>query len=101
MLHAVDYWGRVVPDSLPGHNSGENNGDPYIQNGAHNQCGNDSDREIALGIASFFSSGRNRIETDIGEENDRASGQDSRPSVRRKRMPVSGTDVLRSGDDKS
>src|SRR6267154_4469009 len=99
MLHAIDHRRRIVPDGLPRYDSGENHSDAYVQNGAHNQRGDNSYRKIALRIASFLSGGGDRIEPDISEENNGTAGKDSRPSIGRKWVPVSRADVLRSGDD--
>ncbi len=41
-----------------------------------------------LRIFGLFRRGGNRIEADIGKENDRSAGNHSRKSRRRKRMPV-------------
>ena len=84
---------------MPGHDSRQDNGHRNVKNRANDQGGNDSDRQVALRITSFFGGGRDRIESDVRKENDRTPGQNARPSLGREGMPVARTDVMRSGDD--
>ena len=87
-LHAVDDRRGVVEHRLPRHDPGQHHRHADVEHGADDQRGDNSDRQVALRIASFLGGGRNRIESDVGEENDRAAGQDARPSHGSEGMPV-------------
>ena len=98
-LQTVHDRGGVIEQRLPRHDSGQDNGHRNVKNGANDQRGNDSDGQVSLRIARFLGGGRYRIEADVGEKNDRAASENTRPSLRREGMPVARTDVMRSGDD--
>ncbi len=62
----------------PGHHAGKNAGHQNIQNGAHQQRGDDADRQVALRILSFLRGRRNRVESDVGKEYVSRAGTDPR-----------------------
>ena len=51
-----------------------------------------------LRILALLGGGRNRIEADIGEENDRAAGEDAGPAVGREGMPVRRMNAMRAAN---
>src|SRR4029077_5602876 len=59
-----------------------------VQKRTNHQRGDDSDREIALRILRLFGGGRDGMASDVCKKNDRAARQDSRPAIRRIRMPI-------------
>ena len=60
---------------LPRHHAGEHHRDADVEHGADDQRGDDADGHIALRILALFAGGRDRIEADVGEENDGAAGE--------------------------
>src|ERR1039457_5508196 len=77
-LEAVYHRGSIIEQGLPGNDSGEYDGHADIEHSADDESRDDPDRQIALRIAGLFGGRRNRIESDISEENDRAAGRDTR-----------------------
>ena len=67
----------ILRQQLPRHQAGQHQGDADVENGGDDQRGNDADGDIALGIFAFFGCGGDRVEADIGKENDGAAGQDA------------------------
>ena len=67
----------IIAQRLPRHNSGEHHCDPDVQHRANHQRGNNPDGQIALRIARLLSRGGDGIEPDIGEEDNRAAGQNA------------------------
>ena len=59
---------------------------------------NDAERHVALRLAALFRRGRYRIESDVGEENNRRAREHARKTVRRERMPVGGIDSARRAE---
>ena len=66
---------------LPGHNAAEHDGDAAVEHGAGDQRGQNAEGQVALRIAALFGGRRNRVEPDVGEEDDGAAGQ-ARPTSR-------------------
>ena len=75
----------------------------YVENGADDQRTDDADRHVLLRVARLLTGGRDRLESDIGEEHDRRGTEDAAPAelalfagrfrnerlpVRRQRVPV-------------
>ena len=59
-----------------------------IKRGADQQRSDDADGQIALRILGLLRGGRDRVESDIGEENVRRSGADAGEPIGRERLPV-------------
>ena len=53
------------------------------------------------GCLALFSGGGNRVESDVGEEDDRSAGQHARPAIGHEGMPVDGLDEAGSGKNES
>ena len=66
---------RVDVDLVVGDHAGEHGGDGDVENGAEHQRGDDADGHVARRIAGLLGVGRDRIEADVGEEDDRGAGQ--------------------------
>ena len=75
LLERVDDRRGVAHHRLPGHQSGEADGDGNIEHGADDQRGDDADGQIALRVAALFGRGGDGIEADVGEEDDGAAGE--------------------------
>ncbi len=63
---------------------------PTYSKRAHDQRHDDAEGQIFLRIARFLGGCRDRIESDVGKENDGASGDDSGEARRREGHPVGG-----------
>src|SRR3984957_8481676 len=99
LLEGIDHRRRVIYQRLPRDQAGEHNRDPDVEHGANDQGSQDADGDIALRPVALFGCRRDRIETDVGKKDDAATGEHAGPSVRKKRMPMSRMDEMRSGDD--
>ena len=87
-LQRVDDRGGVVDQRLPGHEAGEHDDHADVQKRADNQRRDDADGHVALRVFALFGGGRDGIEPNVGEEDDRAAGENSGPAIGREGMPV-------------
>jgi hypothetical protein len=85
---------------LPGNDAAEHDGHSSIQNRAGHQRGQNADGHIALRILALLSRGRDRIETNVSEEDDGAAGQHAGPAIGHERMPVVRLDKAGAGKHK-
>ena len=69
---------RFDVDLLPVHHAGQHAGHGDVQNGTDRQRSDHADRQIALRILGFLRRGRNRVKSDVGEENVGRPRSDSR-----------------------
>ena len=67
---SVDYRGSVIDHRIPLDQSSEADGHGHIENGADNQGGDDADGQVALRVAALLGGGGDRVEADVGEEDD-------------------------------
>src|SRR5580704_2063069 len=95
-FHRVHDGGRVIHQCVPGDQAGQNDNDRNVENSANYQGGNDPYGQIAPRIFAFFCGSRDRIKTDVSEENDGAACQDSGPSVGGEWMPIAGMNEVQS-----
>src|SRR5258708_3755725 len=63
------------------------------------QRGDDADRNVSLRILEFFGGRGNGIEANVSKKDDGAAGENSRPSIGSKRMPVGGMNEARCESD--
>jgi hypothetical protein len=98
-LERVDDRSGVVHQRLPGHKAGQNDDYADVEQRTNDERGDDADRNVALRILALFGGGRNGVEADVGEENDRSAGENSGPAIGRERMPVRRVDVVRRETD--
>ena len=84
------FGGLAGDESRVLHHAQQHDRHADIKNGADDQRGDDAEGQVALRIARFLGRGGNRIETDVGEEDDGASGDDAAEPGGRKRLPVAG-----------
>src|SRR5579864_8140219 len=90
------------------HHAGQNVREQDVQNSAHNQGANNADRHILLGILGLLGSRRDRVESNIGEEDDTRAHHDSAHTklskcsliLRDERLVILGMDVLPANSDK-
>src|SRR5437588_13037499 len=68
--------------------SEQHDGYAYVQHSTDNQRGDDPKRQIPLRTTAFLCSSGNRIEADVGEENNRADGDDPAKARRSEGLPV-------------
>ena len=87
----------------PGHHTGKNASHQNIENGAHQQRGDDADRQVSLRILGFLRSRRNRVETDVGKKDVSRSGPNPRESEGserdQSRSPVAGVHITKTQAD--
>src|SRR5882724_395054 len=62
-LEGIDHGSGVVKECVPANQSGEDDDDSDIEDGANDERGDDATREIALGILALFGSGGDGIKT--------------------------------------
>ena len=65
-----------------GHDAGEDGGDGEVERRAHEQRAEDADRHVALRVARLRSRRRDRLESEVGEEQDRRGTHDAGPAER-------------------
>ena len=94
-LQGVDDGRGVVQQSLPGHQAGEHHHHGDVKDRANDERGDDADGQVALRVFAFLGGGGDGIEADVGEENDRAAGENSGPAIGREGMPVRGVNEMR------
>src|SRR5208337_4720191 len=70
-----------------------------VQHGADHQRGDDAARQVALRILAFLGGGGDGVKADVGEENDRTAGEDSRPAVGSVGVPIGGVHESRGEAD--
>src|SRR5260370_60768 len=63
------------------------------------QSGNDADGHVAMRVLALFGGGGDRVETDVGKEDDGAAGENAWPAVGREGMPVRGMNEARGKAD--
>ena len=95
LLQRVHHRRGIVDERLPGNQPGQHDDHADVQQRADDQRGNDADGQIALRVFAFFGGGGDGIESDVGEEDDRAAGQNAGPAVGREGMPVGGMNEAR------
>ncbi len=61
-----------------------------VENRADDERADDADRHVALGILGFLGGRRNRVEADVGEENDSGRPADSTPAEVKPFGPIPG-----------
>gem|GEM_PF-6042352 len=99
LSQGVDDGRRIVHHAMPGDEAGEDDGDADVEDGADDQGGDDADGEVALGVAALFGSGGDGVEADVGEEDDRAAGEDAGPAVGSEGVIEGGLDELRAYEE--
>ena len=75
LLERVDDRSGVAHHRLPGHQAGEADGDGHVEHRADDQRGDDADGQVALRVAALLGGRRDRVEADVGEEDDGAAGE--------------------------
>ena len=98
-LERVDDRGRVAHDRLPGHDAAEHDGDSAVEQRAGDERGQNAEGQVALRILALLGRGGDRIEADVGEEDDGAAGEHAGPAVGHEGMPVVRLDEAGGGED--
>ena len=80
------------------HDPGEDGGHRDVEDRADDERGDDADRQVAAGVLGLLRRGRDGVEADVGEEDDRPRGHDPGPAVGRERRPVLGLHELEAGE---
>src|ERR1700761_7197681 len=93
LFEGVDDRSGVADHRLPRNEPGQADGYRYIKDGADDQRGDDAEGEIFLRLLALLGGRRDRVETDVSKEDNRPAGEDSRKTVRRKRVPVGWVNV--------
>ena len=83
------------------HHAEQHDRDADVEHGADDQRGDDAKGQVALRSLAFFGGGGNRIEADIGEEDDGAAGDDAAEAGRGEGLPVRGMNQHAADDEKS
>jgi len=99
LLECVDHGSGIAHHRLPGHQSGEADGDRNIEHGAYDQRGDDADGQVALRVTALLGRGRYGVEADVGEEDDGAAGQHAAPAIGHEGMVVAGMDEAYDGEN--
>ena len=73
--------------------------DADVEQGADEERREDADGHIAPRMPALLACGRDRIEPDVGEEDDRTAGENARPSVGREGMVVCRMDEAEAEED--
>ena len=81
------------------HEPGGDEADDHVDQRADRQPAEDADRQVALRILRLLGRRGDRVEADVGEEDDRRALVDAAPAVRRERDVVRRVDVHRAHDD--
>ena len=55
--------------------------DQHVEHRADGERAEDADRHVALGVVRLLRRGRDRVEADIGEEDDGGAAHDAAPAV--------------------
>ena len=87
---------RLDVNLCVGNHPGQDGRHNHVQNGTNTQRGHEPDRDVPLRIAGFLSRCGDRIETDVGKENDGRGRAHPRKAVRHERRPIGGIDGKRS-----
>jgi len=90
LLHGIDNGSGVVEQRLPGDESGQHDHHGDVQHRADHERGDDRRVGVALRILALLGRGGNGVKPDVGEEDDGATGEDSRPAIGSEGMPVGG-----------
>ena len=88
LLERVDHRRSIVHQRAPMDQAGEHDRDSDVEDGADDQRGDDADGHIALRILALLGRGGDGVESDVGEEDDGAAGEESRPAIGIERIPV-------------
>ena len=70
-----------------------------IEYGTGHQRGQDAEGQVALRVLALLGCGGDRVEADVGEEDDGAAGQHPGPAVWHERVPVVRLDEAGAGED--
>ena len=84
------------------HQAGQHARHQDVENGADHQRSQDADRHVALGILRLLRGRRNRVKSNVGEEDHARARDHSRPAIlselagirRKKRSPVGGRQAV-------
>src|ERR1039457_1458086 len=98
-LEGVDHRGCIAHDRLPGHDAAEHNGHRAVEHSAGYQRGQNAEGQVALRVLALFGRRGDRVEADVGEEDDRAAGKHAGPAVGHEGMPVMRLDKAGAGKD--
>ncbi len=85
---------RGRAEILRRHHAGEHRADHDVDDRTDREAAQNADRQVPLRILRLLGRGRDRVEADVGEEDDRRALVDAAESVRRERMVVRRVDVL-------
>ena len=88
----VDHGRGVSGDRTPRNDSGEHHGDADVEQRADDERGEDPDGDVAARVAALFAGCGDGVESDVGEEDDGAAGENAGPSVGREGVVVRGMD---------
>ena len=80
LLERVHYRRGVAHDGLPWDDPTEHDGNSAVKHGAGDKGSEDAEGQIALRLLALFGGGRDRIEANVGEEDDRSAGRACRSS---------------------
>ena len=81
MAKATDASRPCVRKSCDRGDAAEHVGEQHVENGAEDERTENADGHVALGISRFLGGGRDRIETDVGEEDDAGRAEDAKDSA--------------------
>ena len=91
IANATDASRPAVRKSCDRGDAAQHVGEQHVENGAEDERAENADRHVALRISRFLRGGRDRVETDIGEEDDAGRAENSKDSA------IGVGDALRRG----
>src|SRR6266545_359399 len=77
----------------------EDERDDDVDDRADDERADDADRHVPLGVAALLGHGRDRVEADVGEEDDGGAGGDPSEAVGGEGRPVGRLDVMEADED--
>ena len=82
-VHRVDGHGDRVGnvELLVVHDAGHDEAGQAVEDRADRQRADDADRHVALGVLGLLGGGRDRVEADVGEEDQACPAEDAAPAV--------------------
>ncbi len=99
LLERIDDRSGIVRQGVPANQSSKYDHHADIQQRANDERSDDAARQVALRIVALFGGGGDRIKSDVSEKHNRATGKNSRPTVRRERMPIRSVNEARCESD--
>ena len=90
---------RRAADLLDRHHARQHERRRDVEDRADRERPDHADGHVLLRVPALLGGGRDGVESDVGEEDERRAGPDARQAVGRERVPVGRLDVDRADDD--